>query len=224
LGLFKKVAWKIADEYCEAAPPQSPCDAAETSPLRRCSSASMRSPDHFFRRDALRCGCAGAAADMIRVAVLSLAVAASAHAWAAGPRLTEPTVRAFVARQEAAWNARDLAAFEATFTPDAVFVDQARNSNGGVTSNGSSTLTEAVAQAKRFFGKARFRETSVVDAVAISVDGRSALVTGHEVSQMEATAARPARRLCAETRQTVVLVRGRILSKGQTDTDVRCPR
>jgi hypothetical protein len=162
--------------------------------------------------------------DVIRVAVLVLAAAASGQAGAAGPRLTEPAVRAFVARQEAAWNARDLGGFEATFTADAVFVDQARNSSGGVTANGSSTLAQAIAQAKRFFAKARFRETSVVDAVAISVDGRSALVTGHEVSQIEATAARPARRLCAETRQTVVLVRGRILSKGQTDTDVRCPR
>lgn len=163
-------------------------------------------------------------ARVIRPAVLLLAVALSASAWGAETRLAEPAVRAFVARQEAAWNARDLAAFRATFTPDAVFVDEARNSQGGVTANGSSTLAQATAQARRFFARNRFRETSVVDAVALAPDRRSARVTGHEVTLIAATAARPARRLCADTSQTVVLAHGRLLSRGQTDTDVRCPR
>jgi hypothetical protein len=143
---------------------------------------------------------------------------------AAETRLTEPAARAFVARQEAAWNAKDVRGWAATFTPDAVFVDQARNSNGGVTANGSSTLAQATAQARRFFGKARFRETSEVDRVVIAPDGRSAQVNGREIAGIDAAPRRPARTLCAETFQVLVLARGRILSKGQTDTDVRCPR
>jgi uncharacterized protein (TIGR02246 family) len=140
----------------------------------------------------------------------------------AGPVLTDAAVRAFVARQEAAWNAGDARAFAATFTPDAMFVDQARNSNGGVTANGSSTLAQTTAQARRFFAKSRVRETTTLDQVEIAQDGASAQVLGHQVSRIE-TAGSPPRILCAETRQTVVLARGRILSKGQTDTDVRCP-
>ena len=157
-----------------------------------------------------------------RPAILALLVLAAPAG--AQPRLTEAAVRGFVGRQEAAWNARDVRAWAASFTPDAVFVDQARNSNGGVTSNGTSTLAQATAQARRYFAKTRFQETLVVDAVVIAPDGRSAQVTGHAVARLEATPARPARTLCAETAQTVVLAKGRLLSKGQTDTGVRCPR
>ncbi len=151
-----------------------------------------------------------------------LVVLAALSAAAAEPRLTEPAVRAFVARQEAAWTGRDAQAFAATFTPDAVFVDQARNSNGGVTSNGSSTLAQATAQARRFFARARFRETATVDRVEIAADGRSARVYGHETTRIE-TSGHPPRTLCAETEQTVIFARGRILSRGQTDTGLRCP-
>ena len=140
--------------------------------------------------------------------VLPVILAAVATAAVAGEsRLTEPAVRAFVARQEAAWTGRDARAFAATFTPDAVFVDQARNSNGGVTANGSSTLPQAVAQARRFFASSKFQETAVVDRVEIAPDGRSALVSGHETTRIEAPG-HPARTLCAETAQTVVLAHG----------------
>ena len=154
---------------------------------------------------------------------LLLVLALSASAQAAEPRLTEASVRAFLARQEAAWNACDARAFAAAFTPDAVFIAQARNSNGGITSNGSSTLAQATGQARRFFAKARFHETAVVDRIEIAADGRSARVAGHEVTLIEMKD-RARSTLCAETWQTVVLVKGRILSEGQTETDVRCPR
>lgn len=160
---------------------------------------------------------------MTRLRVLLLVLALSASAQAAEPRLTEASVRAFLARQDAAWNARDAHAFAAAFTPDAVFIAEARNSNGGITSNGSSTLAQAIAQARRFFARAKFHETAVADRIEIAADGRSARVFGHEVTQMESKD-RPRSTLCAETRQIVVLVKGRILSKGQTETDVRCPR
>lgn len=159
----------------------------------------------------------------MRGAALLALLLSAGMAQAAGARLTEPAVRAFVARQEAAWNARDAAAFAATFTPDAVFVDQARDSNGGVTANGRSTLPQAIAQARRFFARTRFHAASVIDRVDLAADGRSARVHGRETTQVT-TPGRPGRTLCAETQQTVVLVSGRALSRGQTDTDVRCPR
>lgn len=159
----------------------------------------------------------------MRGLALTIALVGAATSAAAEGRLTERTVRAFVARQEAAWTGRDAGAFAATFTADAVFVDQARNSNGGITSNGSSPLPETIARARRFFARSKFSETSVVDRVEIAADGRSARVFGHAVSHVETTG-RPARTLCAQTEQTLVLVAGRILSKGQTDTDVRCAR
>jgi uncharacterized protein (TIGR02246 family) len=151
------------------------------------------------------------------------ALMAPGLAQAAEPALNEAAVRAFVARQEAAWNARDVAAFFATFTPDAVFVDQARDSHGGITANGRSTLLQAKVQAGRFVAKNRFSETSTVDRVVIAPDGRSARVFGHERSRIESPGRAP-RTLCAETDQTLVLRNGRLLSRGQTDTDVRCPR
>ena len=159
---------------------------------------------------------------MRRAILLALLLAAGA-ARATDVRLTEPAVRAFVAHQEAAWNRKDAHGFAATFTPDAVFIAQARDSHRGVTANGRSTLHEATAQAKRFFAKSRFQATGSVDRIVIAPDGRSAQVFGRETTRIE-TAGRPPRTLCAETQQTLVLARGRILSQGQTDTDVRCPR
>ena len=157
---------------------------------------------------------------MRRLIVLMLMIAGAAQA---EPRLTDASVRAFVNRQAAAWSAKDARAFAATFTPDAVFVARARDSHGGFTDNGHSTLPQATAQARRFFAKTRFTVTSTAARVVIAPDGRSAQVFGHDTTRIEA-AHQPARTFCAETEQTVVLVGGRILSKGQTDTDVRCPR
>ena len=160
---------------------------------------------------------------LVLLALLAAGVARAAEPALTEAALTEGAVRAFASRQEAAWNAKDARAFAATFTPDAVFVAQARDSNGGVTSNGQSTLPQAVAQARRFFAHSRFTEMGVVDRVIVAPDGRSARVVGHQRTLVE-TAGQPARTLCAETEQTVVLTKGRILSRGQTDTDVRCRR
>lgn len=159
----------------------------------------------------------------MRPLILAALLTAAGAAGAAPAPVTEAAARALVARQEAAWNARKIDDFFATFTPDAVFVDQARDSHGGITSNGKSTLAQARLQARRFVVKNRFRETATVDRVEIAPDGRSARVIGHEVSRIE-TPGRAPRTLCAETDQTLVLLGGRLLSRGQTDTDVRCPR
>lgn len=154
--------------------------------------------------------------------VLILALLAAGAAQAAEPRLTDAAVRAFVARQEAAWNARDTRAFAATFAPDAMFVDQARDNQNRLIENGRGALPQAVAQARRFFAKHTVRETTQIDRIAIAPDGRSARVLAREVSRIE-TRGHPSRTLCAETEQSLVLVQGRILSRGQTDTAVRCP-
>ena len=157
---------------------------------------------------------------MRRLAALAAALLAGA-AQAAPTRLTEPVVRAFVARQEAAWNARDAAAFAALFTPDARFVDQARGSDNSIVPYGQSTLGQAIAQARRFFAEAPFHETAVVDRVIVAADGRSARVFGRETTTISAPG-RPPRTLCAQTEQVVILQAGRLLSRGQTDTAVRC--
>ena len=153
----------------------------------------------------------------------ALAAVTAASAAMAGTGLSETSVRAFVARQEAAWNRADVRAFAATFAPDAVFVDQARNSNGGVTANGSSTLAQTLVQARRYFAKTKFHETAFVDRVEVAVNGHSARVLGHTTTLIEVSS-RPARVLCAETEQTVIMAKVGLMSKGQTETDVRCPR
>lgn len=160
---------------------------------------------------------------MRRLVIGAALALATAAAQATPPRLTEAAVRAFVARQEAAWNARDLAAFDATFTRDARFVDQARGSDNRIVPYGASTLAEATAQARKVFARSRMRQTSTVDRVEIAADGASARVFGHETSRIE-TPGKPPRIACAETEQRVVLMGGRILSRGQTETAVRCRR
>jgi len=135
--------------------------------------------------------------------------------------VSEADVRAFVARQEAAWNARNVPRWAATFTPDARFVDQARGSDNSIVPTGSSSLAQATAQARRFFARSRFRETARVTRVELGPDGRSAEVFGYETSRIE-SAGKPERTLCAQTEQRLVLRAGRLLSRGQTDTAVRC--
>jgi len=154
---------------------------------------------------------------------LAAALLAGAAAQAAETSITEAAARAFVARQDAAWNARSPAAFAATFTPDAVFIDQAVGSDGKTIPNGRSTLAEATAQARRFFARSRFRQTTVVGAVTLAPDARSAQVLAKTTTRIDRPG-QPPRTFCALSEQTLVLVQGRLLSRGQTDTDVRCPK
>lgn len=157
----------------------------------------------------------------MRVLVVLALIAAGAAS--AEQHLTEASVRAFVGHQQAAWSAKDARAFAATFAPDAVFVARARDNQNRLVENGRSTLSQATAQARRFFARTRFTAASTTDRVVIAPDGRSAQVFGHDVTRTE-TPGRPARTFCAETEQTVALTHGRLVSLGQTDIDVRCPR
>jgi len=132
--------------------------------------------------------------------------------------LTDAAVRAFVARQEAAWNAGALDRYFGGFTPEARFTDQAYVGDKPPVPYGTSTLAEARAQSRRTKGASH--ETGRVVSLRIAADGRSAQV----VTRIEAMIRTDGktRRLCASRGQALVLRGGRILSTGQTDTFFKC--
>lgn len=150
-----------------------------------------------------------------------LVLAAGLLAAAAPARLTETDARAFVARQERAWNAGDVAAWAALFTPDARFTDQARSGREMI-AYGTSTLPQAQTQAARFFSQSQVSERGQVQRVDIEPDGRTARVVVRKVSTI--TSGGRVRHSCADSVQTLVRSGGRILSRGRTDTLYRCPR
>jgi uncharacterized protein (TIGR02246 family) len=151
---------------------------------------------------------------------LFLALAAPLAATAAPARLTEADIRVFLDRQSRAWNAGDLAAWAALYTPDAVFTDQARAKDGRVVPYGTSSLKQALAQARRQRASATVRETSTIRTIRIAPDGRTAAVSALEQGVIIILAR--TRRLCAENAQTVVLTPRGIRSRGDTDTYVAC--
>ena len=158
--------------------------------------------------------------DQLRRAVIAGAALAvtAAPAFAAG--LTEASVRRYLAAQEKAWNERRLDAYFAGFTPDAVFVDQHKTPEETIV-YGRSGLAQARAAAQRFLATATSSERGAVRSIRIAPSGREARVLGFEVSTV--TSGRRVRRVCAQTDQTLVLSGGRVLSKGQTDSIVKCP-
>jgi hypothetical protein len=151
---------------------------------------------------------------------LFLAVMIAGPAAAATP-LTEPQVRAFVERQSRAWNAGDLPAYFATFTPDAHFTDQALGNDNKIVPYGVSTVAQARTQARKTLAKSKVRETSVVTAVSIMPDGRSARVTARTRSEIAAAGAAP-RQVCAMRVATVARTPKGLRTNAQTDTIVRC--
>jgi hypothetical protein len=155
----------------------------------------------------------------MKIAALLLCLLATA-AEAAPARLSEAEVRGFVARQSKAWNAGDLAAYFALFTPDAVFTDQARARDGRLVPYGASTVAQARAQAARTFATSKLQETTLIRAVAIAPDGKRAQVTSAE--QTTVRGGGPPRRFCAERVQTLVATPAGLRSRGQIDTVVRC--
>jgi hypothetical protein len=152
--------------------------------------------------------------------LLAAALLAAAPAWAAG--LSEGQVRAFVAQQQRAWNAGDLAAYFAAFQPDAVFTDQYRTPAGQVVPYGASTLAQARVHTRKFRSAAKVSEAGEIVRIALGADGRTAQVDSHVTSRTEG--AKGLRVTCAERRQQLVFAAGQLRSKGQTDTFTRCPR
>lgn len=153
---------------------------------------------------------------------LALLLALAAGPAAAQAPLSEAAARAFVARQEAAWNAGQLDRYFAGFTPAARFTDQAYVGDKPPVPYGTSTLAEARAQAARAFARSKIRETGQVTRVQVAADGRSARVVSSVVSTVETDG--KARRLCAYRGQALVLQGGRLLSNGKTDTFFKCSR
>lgn len=156
---------------------------------------------------------------MRRLAPLALSLLIAGPA-AAAPPITAADVRAFLASQEQAWNARNLTAYFAGFTADARFTDQAYAGDEPPVPYGSASLAEARVQARR--AKARSREVSEVMRIEIARDGASARVVSRVGSRIEDGGR--SRRLCASREQTLVQSGGRLRSRGPTDTYVRCRR
>jgi hypothetical protein len=156
----------------------------------------------------------------MRLAFPLLLALAATPAPAQGPRIAEPEVRAFVARQEQAWNAGELDRYFAGFTPDARFTDQAYVGDKPPVPYGTSTAAQARAQARRTRGKSR--ERGEIRRIEIAADGRSATVTSRVGSSVET--AGKARRLCASRVQTLVMSGARLRATSQTDTFVKCSR
>jgi hypothetical protein len=159
----------------------------------------------------------------VRRLTLALALLATAGpALAQAGKLTDTGVRAFVGRQELAWNKHDLKGYFAGFSPDAAFVDQALSSENKIVPYGRSTLAEARRQTARMAARSQLHEDGMVQTVKIAPDGRSALVTSQVTARITTRGA--IRLSCVRRAQTVVLAGVAIQSKGQIDTVVRCGR
>lgn len=151
---------------------------------------------------------------------LLLLIALAATPALAQPAITDAQVRAFVARQEAAWNAGDLDRYFAGFTPQARFTDQAYVGDKPPVPYGTSTLAEARTQARKALARARSREAGRITRLRIGADGRSAQVVSNVASTVDSGG--KVRHLCAYRGQALVLRGGRLLSNGQTDTFFKC--
>jgi hypothetical protein len=154
----------------------------------------------------------------MRALVLAAVLLTAGPALSQAPRITDADARAFVARQEAAWNAGDFDRYFAGFTPQARFTDQAYVGDKPPVPYGTSTLAQARAQARR--SGSRSRERGEVRRIEIAADGRSAKVTAR-VGSAVVTDGRT-RRLCASRVLTLSLASGRLRSTGQVDTYVNC--
>jgi hypothetical protein len=154
------------------------------------------------------------------VKALLLALALAGPAPAAPSRLSEGDVRGLVERQSRAWNAGDLAAYFATFSPAARFIDQALGNDNRIVPYGVSTLAQARAQSRRTLASAKVHETLAIEAVSIAADGRSARLSARAVSDI--TRASVPRRVCARRIETFEFTPAGPRATGQTDTIARC--
>ncbi|RAK64404.1 hypothetical protein [Phenylobacterium kunshanense] len=141
----------------------------------------------------------------------------------AAAQIREADVRAFVARQEAAWNASQLDRYFASFTADATFTDQAYVGDKPPVPYGASTLDQARANARKAFaGTPTPREAGRVLRVEMAPDGRS----GRVVSVVGSTVwdQGRARRLCATRVQALIETNAGLRAVSRTDTYVKCRR
>jgi len=155
------------------------------------------------------------------VKMLALGLLLLAGPTFAGPAaITEAQVRALAERQSRAWNAGDLAAYFATFTPTARFTDQALGNDNRIVPFGVSTREQAQAQSRRTLAKGAAHETATIDAVTLAPDGRSARLSARVVSKISSGGA--TREVCARRVETFERTTAGMRATGQTDTIVRC--
>lgn len=153
---------------------------------------------------------------MLRLALLLALLATPA----AAQTVTEAQVRDLAARQTQAWNAGDLDAYFRLFSPNAVFRDQARGSDGKLHPYGQATAAQARAQARRMQGTAKVSEEARVLNVAVVRRGAAAVL--EVVTRIEAQGR--VRTVCAQRLLTAAVLDGRLQGLSRTDTIVRCPR
>lgn len=156
---------------------------------------------------------------MRRVLALALLISSPAIAQVA---ITDAAARAFVTRQERAWNSGDAAAYFASYAPGATFTDQAYVGDKAPVPYGTSTLPQARAQVRKALARAKASETVQVQRITPTADGRAVIVLARVASTLQT--AGKTRRLCAVRRQTLILLRGDLISNGKTDTYYPCPR
>ncbi|MEW5685276.1 MAG: hypothetical protein AB1942_10185 [Pseudomonadota bacterium] len=153
---------------------------------------------------------------MRRLLLLLLALATPARA-----QVAEAEARAFVARQEAAWNAGRLDSYFSGYTPDATFTDQAYVGDKPPVPYGTST----VAQARTFARKAFARKPWPSEAGRVlRIEPVAGAARVRVISAVSATVwdkGKP-RRLCASRSQTLTSAGGRVRATSQTDTFVKC--
>lgn len=150
-------------------------------------------------------------------ALLTLLTAAPALAQAP---LTEEEVRIFAARQAQALNTGELAAYFATFAPQARFTQQALGSDNQIVPYGTSTLAEARRQLSKAAAASRITEAVTVRRVAIGGTGRGAALAAQVRTRIEGGG--KVRQSCAERVATLARVDGALKTFSQTDTLVRC--
>lgn len=153
--------------------------------------------------------------------VLALAALALASSAQAAP-ITESQVRDLIGRQQQTWNAGQLSAYFATFSPKAVFTDQARTQAGKLVPYGKSSRAEAQTQARKFRARGTVAEAGQVLSIHIAPGGASAGAVSTVISKI--TEKERLRTTCAERVQGFVQSGGRLMTVLQIDTLVRCPR
>ena len=156
---------------------------------------------------------------MRRVLAIALLIASPAFAQGA---ITDAAARAFIARQERAWNSGDLAAYFAGYAPGATFTDQAYVGDKPPVPYGTSTLPQARAQVRKALTRSKASETAQIQRITPTADGRAVIVVARVASTLHA--AGKTRRLCAVRRQILISHQGRVHSSGKTDTYYPCPR
>lgn len=152
---------------------------------------------------------------MRRLAALFVLLATPAAA-----QIVEADARAFVAQQEAAWNAGRLDQYFAGYTTDATFTDQAYVGDKPPVPYGTSTVTKARAFARKAFARKPWpSETSRVLRIEALPGGQVRVISAVGATVWDR--GKP-RRLCASRSQTLTAAGGRLRATAQTDTFVKC--